>query len=57
MASTVYCEQVGVYRQEGGNKGEIATWYNLMIAKNIELKINLIPFHIIIYNCIVLSTY
>lgn len=34
MASTPYCEQVGVKRQDPGNSGEISHWYSLISNKN-----------------------
>lgn len=31
IASSVYCEQVGVYRHEGGVSGEMYSWYQRII--------------------------
>jgi hypothetical protein len=36
MASMAYCEQVGVKRQAGGNRGEIRSWY-VLIKKRKKL--------------------
>ncbi len=36
-ASSVYCEQLGQYLQEGGSMGETSRWYALMAPAKILL--------------------
>lgn len=44
MASTPYCEQVGLYLQLAPNKGDSSHWYNLMIPKNNQENKSLMTF-------------
>ena len=39
MASMVYCEQVGVYLQDEGSKGEMLYRYKYTGSRNIILRI------------------
>jgi hypothetical protein len=39
-----YCEQVGKYRQDGPNQGDITNWYNFIIAIKGKLRIRSIIF-------------